>query len=266
NATSPASPGRATHSQRPAFSRAVIVMLLPARASWPRRHEATTRGTRLPLAPRGTRGFGMTVVRWVAQGGEAGFGEGDGQAAVGNVMGGLDDALSGEGDEAVDEALFVGEVDRGRFAGNNGGDGLAVFRGGEFPGGISSGAWRVARGERGKRRAIEQDDKVAGVAEGDFQDAGDIVKDAEHADHGRRVDGFAEGFVVEADVAAGDGRAKGGAGVGDAVDRFAELPHHFRLLRAAEVEAVRGGNGARAACGYVARGFRDGVHRADAWS
>src|SRR5437763_15445065 len=47
--------------------------------------------------------------------------------------------------------------------------------------------------------------------------------------------------------------------------RFAELPHHFRLLRAAEVEAVGGGNGARAACGYVARGCRDGVHRADAW-
>ena len=179
-------------------------------------------------------------------------------------MGGLDDALSGEGDEAVDEALFVGEVDRGRFAGNNGGDGLAVFRGGEFPGGISSGAWRVARGERGKRRAIEQDDKVAGVAEGDFQDAGDIVKDAEHADHGRRVDGFAEGFVVEADVAAGDGRAEGGAGFGEAVDSFAELPHHLGLFRAAEIEAIRGGDRPRAAAGHIARGFGDRVHGANA--
>src|SRR5882672_4567779 len=34
--------------------------------------------------------------------GEAGLGQGDGEAAVGKVMGGLDAAFGGEGDEAVD--------------------------------------------------------------------------------------------------------------------------------------------------------------------
>ena len=54
------------------------------------------------------------------------------------------------------------------------------------------------------------------------------------------------------------------AGFGDAVDGFAELPHHFGLFGIAEVEAIGGGPGARADGGDVARGFGDGVHRAGA--
>ena len=42
------------------------------------------------------------------------------------------------------------------------------------------------------------------------------------------------------------------------------MPHHFRLFRAAEVEAIRGGNGACAAGGHVAGGFRNGMHGANA--
>jgi len=67
-------------------------------------------------------------------------------------------------------------------------------------------------------------------------------------------------FVIEADVAAGDGRAEGGAGLGEAVDGFAELPHHFGFFGAAEIEAIRGGDGPRAARGDVAGRFRNGVH------
>jgi len=33
----------------------------------------------------------------------------------------------GESDETIDEALFGGEVDRWRFAGDDGGDGFGVF-------------------------------------------------------------------------------------------------------------------------------------------
>src|SRR6266849_2355779 len=113
-------------------------------------------------------------------------------------------------------------------------------------------------------RSVEQNDDVAFIAEGDFQDAGGVVENTEDANDRGGVDGFAEGFVVEADVAAGDRRAEGGAGFGDAVDGFAELPHHFGLFGAAEVEAIRGGDGARAAGGHVAGGFGDGMHRADA--
>src|SRR5882672_3411790 len=49
--------------------------------------------------------------------GEAGLGQGDGEAAVGNIVGGLDAAFGGERDEAVDEALFGAEVDGWWFAG-----------------------------------------------------------------------------------------------------------------------------------------------------
>src|SRR6266478_2445980 len=51
--------------------------------------------------------------------GEAGLGQGDSQPAVGNVVGGLEAAFGGEGDEAVDEALFGIKVDGGWFAGDN---------------------------------------------------------------------------------------------------------------------------------------------------
>src|SRR6266478_3969868 len=111
---------------------------------------------------------------------------------------------------------------------------------------------------------IEQEDGVAFVAEGDLEDAGGVVENAEDADDWRWVDRLAESLVVEADVAAGDGRAEGSAGFGEAVDGFAELPHHFGLFGAAEVEAIRGGDGTRTARGHVAGRFGDGVHRADA--
>ena len=58
------------------------------------------------------------------RGGEAGFGESDGEAAVGNVVGGFDGALGREGNEAVDKTLLGGEVDGGRFAGDERGDGF----------------------------------------------------------------------------------------------------------------------------------------------
>src|SRR5260370_34822973 len=111
---------------------------------------------------------------------------------------------------------------------------------------------------------IEEDDDVPFVAEGDFEDAGSVVEDAEDADDRRGVDGFAESLIVKADVAAGDRRAEGSAGFGETVGGFAELPHHFGLFGAAEGEAIRGGDGTRTARGHVAGRFGDGVHRADA--
>src|SRR5229473_1009387 len=113
-------------------------------------------------------------------------------------------------------------------------------------------------------RSVEEEDDVALVAEGDFQDARGVFENAEDADDRRGINGFAESFIVETDVAAGDGSAEGGAGFAETVDDFAELPHHFGFFRAAEIEAIRGGDGPRAARGHVAGRFRDGVHGANA--
>src|SRR6266851_2122359 len=112
--------------------------------------------------------------------------------------------------------------------------------------------------------AIKKDNEVAFVAEGDLEDARSVVEDAEDADDRRGVNGFAESLVVETNVAAGDGCAEGGAGFSDAINGFAELPHYFGLFRAAEVEAIRGGDGPRAAACNVAGRFCDGVHGPDA--
>src|SRR6202795_1734351 len=110
--------------------------------------------------------------------------------------------------------------------------------------------------------SVDQGDYVAFLAKSDFQNFRGVVQNAENAYGWRGIDRFAERLVVEAYVAAGNGRAEIVAGYGQAVDRFAELPHDIRLFRAAEVQAIGRRDGTRTAARYVARGFGHGVHRA----
>src|SRR5262249_48715440 len=56
------------------------------------------------------------------------FGEGAGEAAIGNVVRGLNGARGSERDEAIDEAFFGGEIDRGRFARDYAYNGFRIFR------------------------------------------------------------------------------------------------------------------------------------------
>src|SRR6266704_596852 len=199
---------------------------------------------------------------------ETGLGEGDGEAAVGDIVGGLHGALGGERDETILKTLFGGEVDGRRFAGEDGGDRFGVFGGGEFA--REPQCWRGACPARGRpkgrpyARTVQRENGIALFAEGDFEDARGVVENAEDADDRRGVNGFAESLVVETNVAAGDGCAECVAGFSDAIDGFAELPHYFGLFRAAEVEAIRGGDGPRAGACNVAGGFGDCVHGADA--
>src|SRR5258708_35470444 len=67
--------------------------------------------------------------------------------------------------------------------------------------------------------------------------------------------------VVEPKLSAGNRRAQLIARDGQTVNHFAELPHHFRFFRAAEVEAVGRRHGTRATRCDIASRFRDGVHR-----
>src|SRR5690349_15874716 len=117
--------------------------------------------------------------------------------------------------------------------------------------------WRCAS-------TIEEDDGVTFVAEGDFEHAACVIEDAKDPDYRSRINRFAKSFVIETDVAAGDRSLERVAGFREALDSFAELPHHFRLLRATEIEAICGCDGTRAAGSDIASGFGDGVHRAEA--
>src|SRR5260370_34860158 len=107
-------------------------------------------------------------------------------------------------------------------------------------------------------RSVQQNYSVVGFAEGDLEGAGGILENAQDANDRRRVDRFAEGFVIEADVSASDRRAQRGASFADPVDGFAELPHHFGLFRTAEIEAIRGRDGSPPAASPVARRLRAG--------
>jgi hypothetical protein len=64
----------------------------------------------------------------------------------------------------------------------------------------------------------EEKDGIAFTLEVRTDGFGYVVEDADDAEDGSGIDAFAAGFIIERDVAAGDGRAEGGAGFGDAVD------------------------------------------------
>ena len=91
---------------------------------------------------------------------------------------------------------------------------------------------------------------------------GDVVDDPEDRDHRRRQDRGLAGLVVEADVAAGHRDAELEAGVLEAAAGLGELPHHARVLRRAEVEAVADRERGRATRGDVAVGLGEGELRA----
>ena len=65
---------------------------------------------------------------------EAGLGEGDGEAAVGNVVRGFKDAFGSQRDETINQAFFGGKVEGWRVAGDDATDGFRKFGGGEFAG------------------------------------------------------------------------------------------------------------------------------------
>ena len=90
----------------------------------------------------------------------------------------------------------------------------------------------------------EQDD-VALLAERDRNPSAHVVVDAEHSDDRGGVNGHRPRLVVEVDVPAGDRYAEGGAAVRQPAHRLGELPHHRRVLRRAEIQAVRHGERAR---------------------
>src|SRR5258708_18356672 len=99
-------------------------------------------------------------------GGETGFGEGDGEAAVADVVRGLQSAFGGECEETVNQAFFGDEVNGGWVAGDDARDRLRVFGGREFAVGAEEGR-RMLRPYRGIR-SVEEEDHLALVPEGDF--------------------------------------------------------------------------------------------------
>ena len=67
--------------------------------------------------------------------------------------------------------------------------------------------------------------------------------------------------LYKRNISAGDRRAESAAGLGEAFDRFAQLPEIFRLVGIAEIQVIGHGQRRCAGAGEIARRFRDG----DAW-
>ena len=89
-----------------------------------------------------------------------------------------------------------------------------------------------------------------------------VLHHAQHADHGGGQDRRLAGLVVEGHIAAGDWDGQLSGAVGKPVHCLAELPHHIRVLRGAEVEAVGHRNRGGAGDGDVAVRLRERQARA----
>ena len=89
-------------------------------------------------------------------------------------------------------------------------------------------------------RLAEQDERLAGFGTEVGREATmHVVDHAEHTDDRRGQDRRRPRLVVETDVAARDRNPELTAPVGQPVHGLLELPHHRRVLRRTEVEAVR---------------------------
>ena len=176
---------------------------------------------------------------------ERALGQRDRQAALRAIVRGLDAAVANQLDDEYLQRRFALQVKRRRFARHQVVHGGEVFAAAELAQIIAQqdhrGANRLEYARHGLRRIVEQSD------------------DAEHRGRKNRA---ALGFVVKADVAAGDRHLQGPARVADAADGLADLPHDLRALGIAEVEVVGRANRLCARARDVSRRLGDGEHRA----
>src|SRR4029453_10258192 len=88
------------------------------------------------------------------------------------------------------------------------------------------------------RVVAEQDDLEPAGRKNACQHTRGVIQYADDTDDGSRQNGAPFGFIVQADIAAGDWHIERPAGFADAGDRLRELPHDVRSLWIAKVQAV----------------------------
>src|SRR5450631_954503 len=156
-------------------------------------------------------------------------------------------------DEALLERCFMVEIELRRRAPECAKDILRVFRRAEL----------TQKHIAGSRNwSGDEQHSVAGLLEFRWDGAGNVVENADDAEHRRGIDAFAACLVIEAHVAAGDGSSQCVAGLGNAVNGGRELRHDLWLLRITEVEAICSSHWHRSRAGDFARAFCDRVHGA----
>src|SRR5207248_671854 len=90
-----------------------------------------------------------------------------------------------------------------------------------------------------------------------------VFENADHSEHRRGINAFAQGLVVEADIATGNWDFKFLASFGDPINDLRKLPHDMRFFGIAEVQAIRRAYGSSPSARNVARSFGNRVHRAE---
>ena len=174
-------------------------------------------------------------------------------------MGGIDQVgANGLAQERL-HLPFQCQVDQRRATGHQTMDALQVAAASEAHPFINGGANLACQGHP------EQPDGIPGFAPGQAPQLGQIVHQAHHAHHRRGLDGLhgaigQAGFVVQRDVATGNGGIQLPAGLGEAPAGHRQLPVTGGRFRRGEVEIVGNRQGLSADAAEVAGSFSHRRH------
>ena len=127
------------------------------------------------------------------------------------------------------DALFVSHIEFGRCTPQLPQNDFGVFAAAKLP--------RISLAE-----ATQQQNGRARAGEFHRRGQGRFHQ-ADNTHHRRRIDSFAQSFVIEADIASGDGSVEHAAGLRHAFDGFHQLRHDFRTFGIAEIQIIGGSHG-----------------------
>ena len=133
-------------------------------------------------------------------------------------MGAADKSLADDAKQCGMDRLFLLKVEGGRRTLLAAMNGQKIMRCSEFAAGLT-----------------DEIDLITDFLEGLGGDVCGIIDSADHGDGRGRINGPCGAFVVEADIAPGDGHAKCPASLGDTLHSGAELVKVLGLVRVAKV-------------------------------
>ena len=85
-----------------------------------------------------------------------------------------------------------------------------------------------------------------------------VINQSDHRDGGGRIDNASRVLIIQRNISARHWRPKRATCFCYSFNRFTQLPEIFRLVRIAEIQAIRHSQRARAGAGEISRGFGNG--------
>src|SRR4026208_1731788 len=125
--------------------------------------------------------------------------------------------------------------------------------------------FQITRAAKFVSDCAQENDHIPRVLEPLCGDVLFIIDQSDHRDCWSWIDYAERTLVVQRDISACNRGSERAAGFGHAFNGFTQLPEVFRLVRVAEIQAIRDGQRPRAGTGEIARCFSNSNFAALTW-